>query len=236
MTPKGVEESTKGNMPKGEGPNTPSTESKTPESVSKVSPEPEAYTKETEETAVQKALSAAGRVSTDTAEATRLLEAAKQTQVNLQTEQKRWQDDRDEASRVAVAEDSEALKSLNEQIRQRKVGEQQAEERATMDAETATHQTKVAGDLETIRVFNRTERASEVAVAKGGDDPKAVKSLLDSILKLAKDDTREAMETVADLLKGRPDPLLTVSGKAAGGKMTEQQRLDKLYPSMAKKS
>ena len=206
----GVEENTKGTMPGGGGPNTPSPEGKTPEGASKVSPEPpKTYTKESEEMAVHQALSDAGRVSTDTTEAERILTDAKATRDALQAEREQWQKDKDEADREAVKDDPEALKSLQERQRQRNEATKLASGKTELATEKATHDAKVKADLEQIRVFNRTQLAAEVAVATGVS--------LDIILKHAKDDSREAMEAVANDFKEAKPSLKTDSSTTLGG-------------------
>ncbi len=85
-----------------------------------------------------------------------------------------------------------------------------AEEKRKLEEDKEKHQESVKGDLETIRVFNRTQLASEVSAAKGVS--------IDSILKLAKDDTREAMEEAAKELKAAGGKTLKLdSGRTAGG-------------------
>ena len=215
---------------KGQAKATPETKGETPSVASKVSSEqPKTYTKESEETAVKdavhQALSAAGRVSTDTAEAERILNAAKQTQADTEAEQKRQQDERDAADREAVKADPEALKSLETQIRQRDEKAKLASGKAELATEKATHDAKVASDLEQIRVFNRTQQAAEVSAATGVS--------LDIILKHAKDDSREAMEAVANDFKGAKPPLPTDDGRTIGGaEKTEEEKLKARYPTM----
>lgn len=174
------------------------------------------YTKESEEKAVSDALSVAGRdaksITEKSAEVERILTAAQTTQANLQAEQERWQSGRDEADREAVRQDPEALKSLEERIKQRNEATKLAKERTDLDTDKGKHQESVKADLEQIRIFNRTQLAAEVAVAKGVS--------LDSILKLTKEDSRKAMEDTAELLPKSKEAtaLKTDSGITIGGK------------------
>ena len=92
-----------------------------------------------------------------------------------------------------------------------------AKEKRDLDTEKEKHQETVKTDLETIRVFNRTKLAAEVAVAKGVS--------VDALLKLTKEDSREAMEATAKLLSEKKPPLRPDSSRTIGGK-----DIDKLTP------
>lgn len=176
------------------------------------STEPKTYSEESEKKAVSDALSAAGRdaksISDKATEAERILTDAKKTADAVTAERGQWQKERDEAEREAVHGDAEALKSLNEKIRQRNEATKLANERAELVEKETKHQATVTSDLEQIKVFNRTQLAAEVAVAKGVS--------IDIILKHAKDDSREAMEAVADDFKDAKS-LKTDTGTTLGG-------------------
>lgn len=188
--------------------------------------ETKTHTAETEKKAVDDALSAAGRdaksISDKAAEAEQILTGAKKTRDNVLAEQERWQGVRDEAEREFHKDDPDALKSLNEKIRQRNEAAKLATERTELDGREAKHQETVTSDLEQIRVFKRTQLAAEVAVAKGVD--------LDSILKLTTEDSREAMEATANLLTKGTTALKTDSSTTIGGgrsfKQLEQDYAD----------
>lgn len=175
--------------------------------------EPKTYTEESEKKAVSDALSIAGRdaksITDKATEAERILTDAKTVSDAVKAEREQWQKDRDEAEREAVRDDSDALKSLQERQRQRNEATKLATEKAELATEKATHDAKVTGDLEQIRVFKRTQTAAEVAVDKGVS--------IDIILKHAKDDSREAMEAVANDFT-EVKPLITDSGTTIGGK------------------
>lgn len=175
--------------------------------------ETKTHTAETEKKAVDDALSAAGRdaksISDKATEAERILTDAKTTRDSIKAEREQWQRDRDEAELEAVRDDHDALKSLQERQRQRGEATKLATEKAELAEKETKHQEKVTGDLEQIRVFNRTQLAAEVAVAKGVD--------LDSILKLTTEDSREAMEATANLLTKGTTALKTDSSTTLGG-------------------
>ena len=186
--------------------------------------EPKTYSAESEKKAVDDALSAAGRdaksITEKSTEAERILTAAQTTQANLQAEQERWQSEREEVEREAVKDDPDALKSLQERQRQKSEATKLAKERVELDVEKEKHQETVQADKEQIRIFNRTQLAAEVAVAKGVS--------LDSILKLTKEDSREAMEATAELLPKSKETtaLKTDSGITIGGKSPSELSAD----------
>lgn len=175
---------------------------------------PETYTAETEKKAIDDALSAAGRdaksITDKATEAEGILTDAKKTSDAIKAEREQWNKDRDEAEREAVSGDTEALKSLETKQRQRREKAEIADGKAELAGEKKQHETKVKDDLEQIRVFKRTKLAAEVAVAKGVD--------VDAILKLAKEDTKEAMEAVAAIILEKKAPLKTDAGTTIGGK------------------
>ncbi len=85
--------------------------------------EPETFTKEDIEKAKNDALSAAGRdaktITEKTDEAEKVLKVAQKAQADQEEAQERWQRERDEADRETVHGDAEALKSVEERLRQR---------------------------------------------------------------------------------------------------------------------
>ena len=180
------------------------------------SEDPGTFNKESQEKAVSDALSAAGRdaktITEKSTEAQNILDAAQKVRTDTKAEQDQWQKDRDEAAREAVRDDPEALKSLEEKQRQRNEAAKLADRKQELDAKEETHKTIVESDLETIRVHKRTTLAAEVAVAKNVS--------VDDILAHTKDDTREAMEAIADTLvkvSGKK-PLKTDPGETIGGR------------------
>ncbi len=173
----------------------------TPGEESKVSPEAPPHTKESEEKAVEdavhKALSAAGRVSTDTAEAERLLNEAKTIRDSAQEKA-------DEADRDAVSQDPEALKSVEERIRQRNEETKLANEKRELDSDKAKHQERLGkADKAEIK-----ERATEIATKHNVD--------VESLIKFT-DGSKEAMEELAQKLSGGKPPLKLVPGARAAG-------------------
>ncbi|KKN71825.1 hypothetical protein LCGC14_0416790 [marine sediment metagenome] len=185
---------------------------------------PQTFTKDSEAKAVLDALSTAGRdaktIKDKTAEAERILTDAKKLSDGTKVEREQWQKDRDEAEREAVRDDHEALKSLTERQRQRNEATKLAKERSELDTEKAKHQESITADKEQIRVFNRTQLAAEIAVSKGVN--------VDTILNLAKDDSREAMEAVANVLSKTPEkpPLKSDDGTTLGGGASFEQIRD----------
>ena len=194
------------------------------------SEQPKTHTEADITKAVSDALSAAGRdaksISDKATEAERILGDAKKMQTDIQAERERWQKDKDEAELESVRDDPDALKSLGERQRQRNEAAKLATREKELDEREGKHQESVKSDLEQLKVFKRTQLAAEVAVAKGVD--------IDVILKLTKDDSREAMEATADLLSKTKPPLRTDSGRTIGGgrsfKQLEQDYADGKVP------
>lgn len=186
------------------------------------STEPETFTKETQEKAVNDALSAAGRdaktITEKSAEAERILQNAKR----IGDEAKEQRRKRDEAARESVKDDPDALKSLEEKQRQRDVDTQLTEREEKVKGE----EEHIKADKEQVRIQQRTQLAAEVAVAKGVN--------MDALLKLTQEDSREAMEATAELLPKKEEklPLKTDSGTTTGGEKSEEQKLKDRYPSM----
>ena len=194
---------------------------------------PPTLTKEEQERqtkAVNDALSAAGRdaktITEKTDEAEKILKAAQKVTADQEAETERRQKELDDQAREAVKTDPEALKSVNERIRQGDMDRKQAKRQREQDAKE-----KDLDDREKqVKVLEKTRIAAEVAVANDVD--------MDQILKLAKDDTRKAMEEIAKHLpkKGTKTSLKVDPSKTAGaGEKSEEQKLRARYPTMHKK-
>lgn len=193
-------------------------------------PEPPTLTKEEQERqtkAVSDALSAAGRdaktIKERTDEAEKILKAAQKAQVDQDAEAERWQKERDDTEREAVKTDPEALKSTEERIRQRNEATKLAKQKREQDAKDKD----LTEREKQVKVLERTQTAAEVAVANNVD--------MDQILKLAKDDSRKAMEEIAKHLpkKGKAAPLKVDPSKTAGaGEKSEEQKLKDRFPTM----
>ena len=177
------------------------------------STEPKTYTEEEvkarETKAASDALSAAGRDAKSISDKTEKAEKLVLDAQKLVGEANEKQKKRDEAERESLKDDSEALKSFDERQRQKDERAKLANEKTELDGERAKHQESVTSDLEQIKVFKRTQLAAEVSVAKGVS--------VDIILKHAKDDSREAMEAVADDFKEVKSPLKTDTSTTLGG-------------------
>ncbi len=149
----------------------------------------------------------------------------KDNEATLIEERVKWRRERDEADIESVRDDPEKLTALQKKQKTTADANALADDRRTLDGDKTKHEASVQSDLEEIRVFNRTKTASEVAVAKGVS--------MDSILKHAKDDTREAMEAVAEDLPKNKEPLKVDSSRSSGtGEKSEEQRLKTRYPTM----
>lgn len=168
----------------------------------------ESEAKAREQKAASDALSTAGRDAKTLDTGKEQLQAGRK---KLDDDRAQWLKDQDEREREAVGGDPEALKSLETKQQQRTRDAELTQREREQTEKEETHQEVVKSDLETIRVFNRTKLAAEVAVAKGVS--------MDSILKHAKDDSREAMEAVAEDLpkKEEKEPLKLDSSKTIGG-------------------
>jgi len=169
------------------------------------------FTKDTQDKAVQDALSAAGRdaksISDKAAEAEEILTNAKKSQADIKAERDQWQKDREEAEQEAVKDDPEALKSLKVRQAQARKESEQSDRQREQDARDETLKERE----EQTRVIKRTQLAAEIAVEKGVD--------VGTILELAKNDSREAMEAVAAILPPKVDkkPLKSDDGTTLGG-------------------
>jgi len=106
------------------------------------------------------------------------------------------------------ADDMPTLTALRAERRQKANEEAKKTELADREAKADARDAEFADIMERDKIRKRTELAAEVATAKGVS--------IDAILKLAKEDTREAYETVAELLP-QVDPLPTVLPHSPGG-------------------
>ena len=118
--------------------------------------------------------------------------------------------ERREAELEAAREDPTQFSAVQQRQKREAKEAELAKERRELDAEKEKHQETVKSDLDTIRIFNRTKLAAEVAVDKGVS--------ADALLKLTKEDSREAMEATAKLLSEKKPPLRPDSSKTIGGK------------------
>ncbi|MCJ7791868.1 MAG: hypothetical protein MUP49_05630 [Dehalococcoidia bacterium] len=168
---------------------------------------PGTFTKAQIDKAVSDALSKAGRDAKSLSELQKKLETG---MADLTTKQTAWQKQQEEAEETAVADDLPALTALR--ARRQKKADDEAKNTELTERETklAKRETEIADIIERDRILNRTQLAAEVATERGVS--------IDAILKLAKEDTREAYETVAELLPKVKEPtvLITDSGRARG--------------------
>jgi len=180
------------------------------------------------EKAVSDALAKAGRdAKTLEAQQAKLEKDA----ADLTAKQIAWQRQREEEEEEAVADDMPALQALRDRRARKAAEESKASELAERESKLAKRETELADMIERDRTLQRTQLASEIAVEKGVS--------LDAILKLAKADTREAMEEVAAVLPkeiGKHPPMRSAPGETlGGGEISEQDKLKRRYPSMYKK-
>jgi len=185
---------------------------------------PETFTKDMVEKAVSDALSKAGRTAKTLTELQQRLETGV---ADLTARQVKWQKERDEAEEYALRDDSEGLTALREGRRKKAADETKATELTERERKANERDTEFADIIEQHKILTRTQLAAEVAVEKGVS--------MDSILKLAKEDTRKAYEAVAELLpKVKELPVLVSdSGRTTGGgEKTEKQKLKDRYPKM----
>ncbi len=196
-------EERKDSSPSGDSPSEPKGTSETPQT----------YTEDTQKKAIEDALSAAGREAKTIAdmkvEAKGILETAQSVRVKVKEERDLWQEHRDEAERVAVHDDADALKSVNERIRQRTEKANLAKERT----ELSERETKVTASEKKESDSTKERNAREIAT-RLGVDPK----LLAKLAKLT-DGSNEAIEAEAKGLPkvGDPKPSLkTDSGVTVG--------------------
>jgi len=120
----------------------------------------------------------------------------------------------EEAEDEALMADPVALDDLRKSRIKKANAEAKAQELAEQEAELNRSKAEHEAELAELRILKRTELAAEVAVAK--------KVSIDGILKgiaLAKDESREAMEAIAELLPpANPrEPKVLDSGRNYGG-------------------
>ena len=112
-----------------------------------------------------------------------------------------WQKKLDDAEEEAVADDMPALTALRAERKRKADDAAKVTELTEREAKLAKREIELADIVERDRVLTRTQLAAEVAVDKGVS--------MDAILKLAKADTREAYEAVAEVLpKAKELPVL----------------------------
>ncbi len=172
------------------------------------STEPQAFTKEEKDKAVNDALAAAGRTAKTLETDKQSLKADKDA---LATERSAWQKEREEAEEYALREDPDGLAAMRTERRKKAEESTKATELTEREAKLRKDEEDHAEIMERDKKVKRTELASEVATEKGVS--------VDSILKLAKEDTRKAYEEVAELLpKSQELPVLvTHSGRTNRG-------------------
>jgi len=160
------------------------------------------------EKAVSDALSKAGRTAKSLSE----LETRLNTGLAELTAQKTaWQKEKDEAEEYELRDQPEELTALRKERQRKADAETKATELTTREAKIAERETEFADIIAQHKILKRTELAAEVAVEKGVS--------MDAILKLAKEDTREAYEAVAEVLPKTDvlPVLLTDSGRTNRG-------------------
>ncbi len=169
---------------------------------------PSTFTKEMVDKAVSDALSKAGRNAKSLSELEQRLNTG---MADLTAKQQAWQKEKEEAEELAVADDMPALTALREGRRRKTADEAKVTELTDRETKLAKREVELADVVERDRILTRTQLAAEVAVEKGVS--------IDAILKLAKEDTREAYEAVAEVLpKAKELPVLTPdSSRISGG-------------------
>lgn len=202
-------------------------------STSKVAA-PTTFTREQLEAEKQKAasdaLAKAGRDAKTLAELRGRLDAEA---TDLAGKQAAWQRQREEAEENAVADDPVALSALRTKRQKEAEDKTKSSQLAEREATIAKREKEVESIVEQHKILTRTQLAAEVAVEKNVS--------MDSILKLAKEDTREAYEAVADLLPKatKEKPTLTPdSGRTSGGTplgdLAPLERISKLEEKLRK--
>ena len=170
--------------------------------------EHQTFTREMRDKAVNDALAAAGRTA-------KALQADKQSlkaeRDAIAAERATWQKERDEAEEFDLREDPEALRTLRAERRRKTEDATRVTQLTEREAKLAARETEIAEIVERDRTSRRTKLASDVAQEKGVS--------AESILKLAREDTREAYEEIAALLpKSKELPVLVShSGRTTGG-------------------
>ena len=189
------------------------------------------FTKDMLDKAVNDALSRAGRDAKTLAEMKTKLEAGT---ADLTAKQAAWLKKQEEDEEVAVADDMPALTALRARRQKKAEDEAKATELSEREAKLTARETELSEIVERDKVLKRTELAAEVAVEKGVS--------IDAILKLAKEDTREAYEMVAALLPKTAKELpvlITDSGRNRGGEdlsnLTPQEKIERGLEKLRKK-
>ncbi len=158
------------------------------------------FTKAMLDKAVSDALSKAGRSAKSLGEMEQKLNSG---MAELVAQRATWQKEREEAEEAAIADDMPALTALRERRRKKAEEETKTAELTDREAKLAQREAELAEIVERDRILTRTQLAAEVAVEKGVS--------IDAILKLAKEDTREAYEVVAEVLPKTKEPPVLVS-------------------------
>ncbi len=176
--------------------------------------------------AVQDALSAAGRdaktITEKSDEAQRILDAAQTTRANVQAEQERWQNERDERDREIILEDPAALKSLNERIRQRNEASKLARERTELGDREAKHKERLEKAEKSEGREAALKNAQTVATKHNVDAESLIKFTNGSV---------EAMEELALKLPKKGEtkpPLKTDTGGTIGGAQAPESSSGKM--------
>lgn len=158
------------------------------------------FTKESQEKAVSDALSAAGRAAKDLEKREEVVKAAEDRATQARATAY-------ELARAEAKDDPEQLTALDREHKREERDAELTKRERLLDQSEKSHKAK----LDEIDAVKRTTVAAEVAVAKGVS--------VDAILKLAKDDSREAMEAVAEHLPKTTEtpPLRPDSSRTTGG-------------------
>ena len=159
------------------------------------------------EKAVSDALSKAGRDAKSLTEREERLVTEKADHLVTQAT---WQKERDAEEDAKYADDMPALIKLRAERKDKADDTANKTELTNRETKVAQRETELDEIIKRDGTRKRTELAAEVAQDKGVS--------ADSILKGAKDDSREAMETIAELLP-KVDPLpVILSHNTRGGK------------------
>lgn len=144
--------------------------------------------------------------------------------VAFKAEQAAWQKKQDEEEEEAVRDDRPAYDALLERRKKKAEDEAKVTELTERVAKVTKRETELAAVIERDKILTRTQLAAEVAVEKGVS--------IDAILKLAKEDTREAYEAVAEVLpkvKELPEIIADSSRMGGGGtdfgKMSAEEKV-----------
>ena len=150
----------------------------------------------------------AGRLQTELDLVKPELDQVKQNLAKLQEERQRAEAEREAAEEESLRDDTDGLA----QFRKRQALKVKEKELAGREQALTAKEASLAEVVEQHRILNRTMVAAEIAVEKGVS--------VDALLKLAKDDSREAMLAVAALLPSTSpggDQFKPDSGLSSGG-------------------